>query len=79
MLEGLARPKKVTQCGIRTLKETLSPEDAQILENAVMDREWSVNSLQDALQQKGLAVGYQLIYRHRNGICSCSRMEKTDA
>lgn len=77
MLEDLKPQKRITPCGIRRLKEELSPEDAAILEQAVSDAAtWSVHGLTDALKKKGLSVGYQVVYRHRNRLCSCARMEK---
>lgn len=59
-------------CKFGQLLKSLSDSDRAILEEAVFDRDkWSLNALHAALRKKGLDVGYQTMYRHRNLSCAC--------
>lgn len=59
-------------CKLRTLIESLDPQDAAILSAAVEDKvKWSTHGLHTALRAKGIQIGYQSLYRHRKNVCSC--------
>lgn len=71
MLEDLSVPVKQIPCRIRTLKEELSPKDAEILEAAVMNPEWGLKTLSNELAKRGAKASDSSIKRHREKACSC--------
>lgn len=71
MLEDLQPPKKVWPCAVRTIAKTLSDTDATILEQAVMNPDWTYAALESALIAKGVKLSANTIKRHRLKGCSC--------
>lgn len=71
MLEDLQPPKKVWPCAVRSTTLTLSDKDAKILEQAVMNPEWTYAALESALSGKGIKLSANTIKRHRQKGCSC--------
>jgi hypothetical protein len=75
MLEGLAPEVKIPPCGVRTAVDKLEPADQKILLEAVADYEtWTANALMAALKRRGVTVGDKAIRKHREGVCSCSKI-----
>lgn len=65
-------PRKREACKLAKFIDTLDASDKDILNDALANRaKWSTNGLHTALRQKGVEIGYQVIYRHRAGACSC--------
>lgn len=71
MLEDLTPPKKIWPCAVRTVRDTLTDKDAQILDAAVMNPEWFYATLEEALAKKGVSLSAGSIKRHRQKGCSC--------
>ena len=62
-------------CAVKAFYDTLSEADKEILMSALSDRSISHNSLSTALKlQAGAKLADTTIARHRNGLCSCSRI-----
>lgn len=72
MLEGLHPNKPEYSCKIRTLLTTLEPEDAKILNEALLNPEWTANGLAKALSGRGLQVSGHVVSRHMKKECSCA-------
>lgn len=78
MLEDLndykTRNSTRVSCRLMVLRDTLSPSDQTILDDALADRlNWSTHALWSALVSKGLNMGYNAVYRHREDMCACGR------
>ena len=71
MLEGLSLPKKVFSCRIRTLKDSMTPDDQKILEDAVMNPEWPYKTLSNELLKRDVKVSDTALKHHREKRCSC--------
>jgi chaperonin GroEL (HSP60 family) len=72
MLENLRPPSSKPACKVRTLLESLSETDAEILEAAVMDSaKWKVSTLSNELRKAGLIISEKPITSHRARQCSC--------
>ena len=74
MLENLSIKKRVWTCAVRTLLDSLSEADQQILRDNLVNEQISHNALAKALKQLGLSMADTTIRRHRVGECSCSRI-----
>ena len=74
MLENLNIKKRVWTCAVRTLLDSLSEADQQILRDNLVNEQISHNALAKALKQLGLNMADTTIRRHRVGECSCSRI-----
>jgi hypothetical protein len=74
MLENLNIKKRVWSCAIRTLLDSLSEADQQILRDNLVDPNISHNALAKALNEIGLVMADTTVRRHRVGECSCSRI-----
>jgi len=62
-------------CAVKTFFDTLSEADQEILMSVLADRSISHHSLSAALkQQAGTTIADTTLARHRNGLCSCSRI-----
>ena len=77
MLENLklktARSKY--PCAVRTFYETLSQADKEILMDALTDPNVSHNGLSRALrEQANTRLADTSIAKHRQGLCSCSKI-----
>jgi hypothetical protein len=73
MLEGLAPKKREAICVLMSRAADLSPEDYQILMDALADPRWSSNGLAEALRERGFPVHKNAVGEHRKGICPCAR------
>jgi hypothetical protein len=73
MLEGLAPKGKDNICVLMSRAAELSPEDFQILMDAVADPKWSSNGLSVALHERGFKVHKNAVGEHRKKICACVR------
>ena len=71
MLDDLKLPGKNFACGVRTAKLDLSDKDKEILESAVMNFDWPVQTLQKELKKRNLNVSDYSIRNHREKTCSC--------
>ena len=71
-LESLLPRRGPKHCKVGRVLESLEPKDADILRAALANpAKWSVNALHVALRQKGVDLGYQVLYRHRKLSCNC--------
>jgi hypothetical protein len=62
-------------CAVKTFFDTLSEADQEILMSVLADFSISNNSLSKALkEQAGVPIADTTLSRHRNGLCSCSRI-----
>jgi repressor of nif and glnA expression len=74
MLEGLTPPVRLRTCGVRSVLETLEPEDQEILRMALADDDsWGAKTLERALRDRGVSLGQGTITHHRRLLCSCFR------
>jgi hypothetical protein len=73
MLEGLTPPVEDALCKVGRISSDLSPEDNQILTDALADPKWSTNGLALALRGRGLDVGDTVLRKHRKKECACAR------
>lgn len=73
MLEGLAPKKKEAICVLMSRAAELSPEDYQILMDALDDPRWSSNGLASALRERGFNIHKNAVGEHRKKICPCVR------
>lgn len=72
MLEGMQPTVKRGTCRIRSLYETLEPNDSKLLRQYVDDEEtWTSWGLAAGLSQRGIRIDHKTIKRHRDKICSC--------
>lgn len=75
MLENLTPPTKNRSCKVRTVLNQLDDKDKEILVAAIADENlWPAKTLCNALQGRGISLLDVSISRHRNGICSCSKI-----
>lgn len=71
-LDDLLPVNRRGRCKVMSVMESLDSADREILWHAVKDTaKWSTHGLHVALRQKGVEIGYQSLYRHRAGTCSC--------
>ena len=71
-LDSLLPRRGAKHCKVGRVLESLDPNDASILMAAMEDQaKWSTNALHIALRQKGIDLGYQVLYRHRRLSCNC--------
>lgn len=73
MLEGLEPPSADMLCKVARQAADLSPEDYQILEQALEDKRWSTNALVIALNDRGFPIGDTALRKHRDKKCCCAR------
>jgi hypothetical protein len=77
MLENLKAavgPRKYT-CAVKTFYDTLSEADKEIFMGVLSDPNVSHKGLETALkQQAGVTLADTTLARHRQGLCSCSRI-----
>ena len=72
LLKDLAPEIKLYPCKVRTLIQSMTKEDAEILTNAINNAElWPARTLQNALQTRGVVLSDITIGRHRKNQCSC--------
>lgn len=71
LLSGMTPPARVRKCRVAETAATLSKEDAEILQLAIDNPEWSVYALVDALAERGVPLSRTVIERHRKGKCAC--------
>lgn len=77
MLENLKialQPRRYS-CAVRSFWERLEPADQEILMAALSDPNVSHNALSKALrEQANTSLADTSIARHRQGLCSCSKI-----
>lgn len=73
MLEDLTPPVRVHTCKVRTIAESLSEKDREILLQAVDDTTWSFKTLSNELARRGLVLTDAGIAKHRRRQCACFR------
>ena len=72
MLENLSVEKKLGNCKVRSLYETLDAKDAELLKGYISDEAtWSSYTLALALSKRGVSLDDKVITKHRNKLCSC--------
>jgi len=78
MLENLKAAlstKRRYPCATRTFYDSLNEADQEILMNLLVDSNVSHNALSKALrEQAGATLADTSIARHRQGLCSCSKI-----
>ena len=77
MLENLkaAVSKRRYSCATRSFYDSLNEADQQILMDLLADPNVSHNALRKALrEQAGATLADTSIAKHRQGLCSCSRI-----
>jgi hypothetical protein len=77
MLENLkaAVTKRRYPCATRIFYDSLSEADKEILMDCLSNPDVSHNSLSKALRaQAGITLADTSIARHRQGLCSCSKI-----
>ncbi len=82
MLENLSHEKKLGNCKVRSLIESLDKKDAELLRGYIADTEnWSAYSLSGALSKRGVVLDDKVIMKHRDNLCSCAEYyaRKSDA
>ncbi len=73
MLENLSHEKKLGNCKVRSLMETLDKKDAELLLTYIADVEnWSSYSLSSALSKRGVSLDDKVITKHRDKLCTCA-------
>lgn len=73
LLAGLTPAVKKHPCKVRTLLETLEPEDVKIFEEALANEMlWPTRTLALALNERKVTISDVSIGRHRKGQCSCA-------
>jgi hypothetical protein len=66
---------RVYPCRTRTIYDSLSESDQEILMSLLTDFSVSDNSLSSALKtQAGIVIADTSLAKHRRGECSCSRI-----
>jgi hypothetical protein len=73
MLEGLKPPSKEASCAVTKRAETLSKEDKQALQEALLSPFWSHEALALELTNRGFVISKDPIRRHRKGLCNCAK------
>ena len=75
MLEGIRPPEnKAVYCKVSKLKDEISPEDYQILMEAIANHQlWPAKTLAKTLRERGLLLADTTISKHRNNQCACYR------
>jgi hypothetical protein len=73
MLENLGTPEDRSVCIVIREGLKLSPEDFQILDNALNDPRWGHVVLANELNKLGFKIGRDSLTRHRIGKCTCAR------
>ena len=72
MLENLSFEKKLGNCKVRTMIESLDKKDAELLAGYIADEEnWSAYTLSLALSKRGIALDDKVIAKHRSKLCTC--------
>jgi hypothetical protein len=78
MLENLkaaVTSKRRYPCATRIFYDSLKPADQEILMDCLTNSDVSHNSLSKALrEQAGVTLADTSIARHRQGLCSCSKI-----
>ena len=73
MLEGLRPPSAEMLCKVGRLSSDLTPEDYQILQEALAEPRWTTAGLAKALAERGLRMGETVLRKHRAKECACAR------
>lgn len=60
-------------CKVMQERAKLSKGDAEILDAALADKNWSHYSLTLELRRNGFRVSMETLKLHRKGVCVCSR------
>ena len=72
MLENLSYEKKLGNCKVRSLVESLDKSDAELLKGYIADEDnWSAYTLSLALSKRGVALDDKVISKHRSKLCTC--------
>jgi hypothetical protein len=74
MLEGMEPIVRHYPCKIRTILESLSDKDKEILLEALDNPNWTNAALTTALNNRGLKISRYSIDTHTGKRCSCWRI-----
>lgn len=74
ILDGLTPIRDITPCRVTRLILELDTDDAQALQNALVDERWSSAGLSNALRKRGLTLAADTLRAHRETRCRCSRI-----
>lgn len=73
MLEDLQPAERTYSCKVRTIANSLSESDRDILLAAAESEEWGFKTLEKALAKKGIRLLDTTIAAHRRQLCGCYR------
>jgi len=74
MLENLKiPPSTMRSCKIATVVDSLSPQDAAILLEAIANPAWPIKALNRELGKLGLHLSDTPLTNHRKKTCACRR------
>ena len=71
MLEDLEVQPPVRRCKVRTVIESLGPDDQKILIGALANPLWGDLPLSNALAERDIVISNMSIRKHRDHRCSC--------
>lgn len=71
MLEDLQPPKQVRICKVGRILLELDSKDRDILNAALVNPEWNMSQLAQALKPKGISVVPDTLRSHQKGLCAC--------
>jgi hypothetical protein len=74
MLENLQVKSHKPNCSVRSLYDSLSDVDKEILMSNLCDPAVSSRALAKALAEVGVIISKDSIQKHRNSECSCSKI-----
>ena len=75
ILDGLEPVAAIRSCKTRSVLESLSKDDRNVLEEALADRhKWSNYALSKALGERGIIIKGDTLGIHRRGECSCLKV-----
>lgn len=75
MLDDLTPPERQYNCKVRETLLELEQKDRDVLSGAIDDaKSWPARTLSNALKGRGIHLADVTIARHREGICSCSKI-----
>ena len=71
MLEDLSIPKRILNCKVRSISETLNEVDKKIFLEACESPVWTSFALAREFRSRGIDISDRTIRTHRTKGCSC--------
>lgn len=72
------RGQKGPDCSVRMLLRTLPPSDAEAVQAALDNPDWTAAALARLLTQEGHRVQDSTVRRHRRGDCLCAYLDQRE-